>query len=124
MRVNGFGELEAVVMDRMWSREGRTTVREIFAELAERREIAYTTVMSTMDNLHRKGWLARVREGKAFSYWPTLTREEHSARLMRDAFDAGGKSDLVLTHFVEQMSDEESSRLRDALRRLTSIEDG
>lgn len=105
-------------MDRIWGRDGTTTVREIFDDLAREREIAYTTVMSTMDNLHRKGWLARERTGKAYNYWPTLTREEHSARLMRDAFDVGGKSDVVLAHFVEQMSDEESASLRAALRRI------
>ena len=118
MRVRGFGELEAVVMDRIWDRDGATTVREIFDELAAEREIAYTTVMSTMDNLHTKGWLAREREGKAYRYWPTLTREQHSAQLMREVFDAGGRSDLVLSHFLEQISPEESARLRQALQRL------
>ncbi|MDH6281415.1 BlaI/MecI/CopY family transcriptional regulator [Prescottella agglutinans] len=124
MRVRGFGELEAVVMDRLWSRDGAATVRQVFDELARERDIAYTTVMSTMDNLHRKGWLERERVGKAFSYWPTLTREQHTARLMRDAFDDGGRSDLVLTHFIEQMSEEESASLRTALERLTPPGDG
>jgi predicted transcriptional regulator len=118
VRIRGFGELEAVVMERIWDRDGTTTVREIFDELAVEREIAYTTVMSTMDNLHTKGWLARERDGKAYRYWPTLTREQHSAQLMRDALDGGGRSDLVLTHFLEQISPEESARLRDALQRL------
>jgi len=115
----GFGDLEAVIMDRIWNRQETTTVREIFDELAAEREIAYTTVMSTMDNLHTKGWLAREREGKAYRYWPTLTRAQHSAKLMREALDAGGSSELVLSHFLEQISPEESARLRDALRRLT-----
>jgi predicted transcriptional regulator len=110
--------LEAVVMDRIWDRDGTTTVREVFDELAAEREIAYTTVMSTMDNLHTKGWLARERDGKAYRYWPTLTREQHSAQLMRDALDTGGRSDLVLTHFLEQISPEESARLREALQKL------
>jgi predicted transcriptional regulator len=118
VRVRGFGELEAVVMDRIWDRDGTTTVREIFDELAAEREIAYTTVMSTMDNLHTKGWLARERDGKAYRYWPTLTREQHSAQLMREALDGGGRSDLVLSHFLEQISPEESARLRNALQRL------
>jgi predicted transcriptional regulator len=118
VRVRGFGELEAVVMDRIWNRDGTTTVREIFDELAAEREIAYTTVMSTMDNLHTKGWLARERDGKAYRYWPTLTREQHGAQLMRDALDTGGRSDLVLTHFLEQIGPEESARLREALQRL------
>ncbi|MDZ4269899.1 MAG: BlaI/MecI/CopY family transcriptional regulator [Mycobacterium sp.] len=121
MRRRGFGELEAVIMDRIWDGgEQTTTVRDVFDELAGEREIAYTTVMSTMDNLHTKGWLAREKDGKAYRYWPTLSREEHSARLMRDALDAGGRSDLVLNHFVEQIGPEESARLRAALRRITA----
>jgi predicted transcriptional regulator len=120
-RVRGFGELEAVIMDRIWDREPgtSTTVREVFDQLTAERDIAYTTVMSTMDNLHGKGWLAREREGKAYRYWATLSREEHSARLMREALDGGGRSDLVLSHFVEQIGPEESARLREALRRLS-----
>ncbi|MEU0465443.1 BlaI/MecI/CopY family transcriptional regulator [Amycolatopsis sp. NPDC006131] len=117
--MRGFGELEAVVMDCLWNRDGETTVREVFEELKQQREIAYTTVMSTMDNLHRKDWLDRKRQGKAYLYRPRLTREEYSARLMRHALDAGGQSDLVLTHFLEQMSDEE----RAALRRLATTEE-
>jgi len=115
----GFGELEAVVMDRVWSRgdETATTVREVFDELAAERDIAYTTVMSTMDNLHTKGWLEREREGKAYRYWAALTREQHSARLMREALSGGGSPELVLTHFLEQISAEESERLRAVLRR-------
>jgi predicted transcriptional regulator len=107
-------------MDRIWNRDPdqATTVRDVFDELAAERDIAYTTVMSTMDNLHTKGWLTRKRNGKAYDYWPSLTREQHSARLMRDALDGGGSSDLVLSHFVEQISAEESARLRAALRRL------
>ncbi len=105
--VRGFGELEAVVMDRLWNRTGPTTVLE---ELRRHLEIAYTTIMSTMDNLHRKGWLSRERHGKAFTYWPTHTREEYSARLMRDALNGGGNPGLVLTHFLEQITDEEPPR--------------
>jgi len=121
MRARGFGDLEAVIMDRIWNRGATTTtVREIFHELEAEREIAYTTVMSTMDNLHGKGWLDREKDGKAYRYWPTLTREEHSARLMRDALDVGGRSELVLNHFVEQISPEESARLRAALRKIAS----
>jgi len=117
--LRGFGELEAVVMDCLWNRDGETTVREVFEELKQQRELAYTTVMSTMDNLHRKDWLARKRQGRAYLYRPRLTRAQYSARLMRHALDTGGQSDLVLTHFVEQMTDDE----RAALRRLAAAEE-
>ncbi|MFD3592565.1 BlaI/MecI/CopY family transcriptional regulator [Nocardia sp. NPDC058640] len=117
--MRGFGDLEAVLMDRLWDRDvDATTVRELFDELTVEREIAYTTVMSTMDNLHRKGWLAREREGRAYRYWPTITREEHSARLMHEALHVGGRADLVLNHFVDRISDDEFAGLRAALRQV------
>ena len=116
----GFGDLEAVVMDRLWASDGATTVREVFEDLLHDREIAYTTVMSTMDNLHRKGWLSRERQGKAYLYVPSMTREQYSAQLMRDALDVGGRSDLVLAHFLDQISDDESAALRKVLRRSGS----
>lgn len=120
----GFGDLEAVVMDRLWERDGATTVREVFEDMLRDREIAYTTVMSTMDNLHRKGWLSRERDGKAYRYWPGMTREQYGAALMRDALDAGGRSDRVLAHFLEQISAEDSAALRKVLRRVGSMRVG
>ena len=116
MQQRGFGDLEATVMDRVWAREDGVTVREVFDELTGTRQIAYTTVLSTMDNLHRKGWVRRDREGKAYRYWPTMTREERSANLMRAAFSAGGDREAVLAFFVGQMTAEESAQLKAALR--------
>ena len=116
MQQRGFGDLEATVMDRVWARGDGVTVREVFDELTGTRQIAYTTVLSTMDNLHRKGWVRRDREGKAYRYWPTMTREERSANLMRAAFSAGGNREAVLAFFVGQMTAEESAQLRAALR--------
>lgn len=48
-------------MDRIWDRAEPVTVREIFDDMVGDRAITYTTVMSTMDNLHRKHWLERER---------------------------------------------------------------
>jgi predicted transcriptional regulator len=117
--VRGFGDLEAVIMDRVWDRDGPVTVRELLDELLKERDIAYTTVMSTMDNLHRKGWLARVKDGKAYRYTATASREEYSARLMQEALADGGDAEIVLSHFVAQMDGQESEVLRSVLRRLT-----
>jgi predicted transcriptional regulator len=116
--VRGFGDLEAVIMDRVWERGEPVTVRELFDELATERTIAYTTVMSTMDNLHRKGWLDRVREGKAYRYTATASREEYGARLMREALADGGDVEVVLSHFVAQIDSGESDALRSVLRKL------
>jgi len=66
----GFGDLETVVMDRLWAADGATTVREVLEQLQRDREIAYTTVQSTMDNLHRKGWLTRHPRRQGISVHP------------------------------------------------------
>ena len=116
--MRGFGDLEAVIMQRVWDHGRPVTVRELFDELVRQRTIAYTTVMTTMDNLHRKGWLARAKEGKAYRYTATASREEYSARLMREALDDGGNTQAVLTHFVAQMDGEESEVLRAVVRAL------
>jgi predicted transcriptional regulator len=116
--VRGFGDLEAVIMHRVWEYGKPVTVRELFDDLSAERTIAYTTVMSTMDNLHRKGWLGRVKEGKAYRYTATASREEYSARLMREALDAGGDTEAVLSHFVAQIDSGESEALRSVLRKL------
>ena len=120
--MHGFGDLEAVIMHRVWDHGGPVTVRELFDELQRERIIAYTTVMTTMDNLHRKGWLARIKQGKAYRYTATASREEYSARLMREALADGGDTQAVLSHFVAQMDGEESEVLRAVVRRLADRE--
>lgn len=119
MGINGFGDLEAVVMEVLWSRAEPSTVRNVHHELVAKRQIAYTTVMSTMDNLFRKGWLEREKIGLAYSYRPVMTREEHSAQLMRTVFESGGDSELILNFFLEQVVDDDSIKLRQALKRFT-----
>jgi len=116
--VRGFGELEAVIMHRVWDHDGPVTVRDLFDELREARAIAYTTVMSTMDNLHRKGWLARERDGKAYRYTAVASREEYSARLMREALAEAGDTEAVLSHFVASMDGGQAEALRAVLGRL------
>ena len=55
-----FGELEAVIMHRLWAWGRPALVREMVDDLQKDRQIAYTTVMTVMGNLHRKGWLRRT----------------------------------------------------------------
>ena len=116
--MRGFGELEGAVMQHLWAaEEGGATVREVYEQMRRSRQIAYTTVLSTIHNLHRKGRLTRELEGKAHRYRPTATRAEYSAAVMREALRSGGDSEAILSHFVGQMSAEESRRLQELLRR-------
>lgn len=111
------GELEAVVMDRLWAVGGAATVREIFDHLVTQRSIAYTTVMSTMDNLFHKGFLTRERIGRAYRYHACASRAQYRARLMQDALGKDGEREAVLAHFVEELSPQEQNRLHEVLRR-------
>ncbi len=105
-------------MEVLWSRAEPTTVRAVHDELSTHRQIAYTTVMSTMDNLFRKGWLLREKVGLAYHYRPVMSREEHSAQLMRTVFESGGDGELILNFFLDQIGEDDSVKLRQALARL------
>jgi len=86
--VREFGELEMAIMDVMWAAESPCVVREVRERLRYDRSVAYTTVMTVMDILYRKGVLQRVKQGRAWRYWPAEQREEHDARVRRGVNDA------------------------------------
>lgn len=113
--VRRLGDLEAVVMDRLWSWRRSATVREVFADLHESRTIAYTTVMTVMNNLHRKGILRRELVGRAYRYEAVLSREGYSAQLMQQVLANSSDRTATLVSFFEQMSPEEATKLRRAL---------
>ncbi len=110
-----FGELEAVIMERLWERGRPALVREILDDLSRDRAIAYTTVMTVMDNLHRKGWLRRERDGRAWRYEPTGSRSGYTAALMNEALETSADRRRALAHFALQMSPHDAAVLRDAL---------
>lgn len=112
-----FGELEAVIMDRLWELGRPMLVREMVDALHPDRELAYTTVMTVMDNLYRKGWLRRERDGRAWRYEPTGSRSGYTAALMNDALATSTDRRTALAHFALQMSPQDAALLRDALDR-------
>lgn len=110
-----FGDLEAVVMDRVWAAQAPVLVRDVVEELRQNREIAYTTVQTVMDALSRKGWLRRERLGRANGYWPTASREDYTARLVAEALATTDDRTAALARYVEQMDPDEALALRQAL---------
>ncbi|WP_432876830.1 BlaI/MecI/CopY family transcriptional regulator [Kribbella sp. CA-245084] len=112
-----FGDLEAAVMDRLWTWAKPASVREVLNDLNKDRDLAYTTVMTVMDNLYRKGWLTRELDGRAYRYVPVSSRQEYSAELMREVLDHSGDSATTLLRFMDDMSAEEAEAVRKALRR-------
>jgi len=113
------GDLEVQVMRRIWARREPVTVREVLGDLQADRDIAYTTVMTVMGNLEKKGWLRRHPEGRAYRYEPLVSAEEYSAALMRQALEASTDRPAALMHFLEELSADEARALEEAYRRLT-----
>jgi len=110
-----FGELEAVIMDRLWERGQPALVREVVEELRPSRPLAYTTVMTVLENLHRKGWLRRERDGRAWRYAPAGSRSGYTAALMAEALGTSPDRRTALAHFVLQLSPHDAELLQQAL---------
>lgn len=112
-----FGDLEAVIMDRVWEIDQPITIREIVDHLSSQRHLAYTTVQTVTEILHHKGWLTRVKDGRAFRYAATATREEYAARLMDEALSHTPDRTAALVRFADRLDPEEAAELEAALRR-------
>lgn len=80
-----FGALELRVLDALWARADAATVRDLEPAFAG---IAYTTLMTTLDRLHRKGVLLREKSGRAFVYRPRLSRDALLSSVAGDALAA------------------------------------
>ena len=99
--------LESEVMEEVW-RQGRTNVRRVMEVLNKKRkkDRAYTTYMTIMARLARKGLLHREREGRTDFYWPRVTREEfqlaRAKREVRALVDQFG--DVALVHFAKEIN--------------------
>ena len=117
------GALEAAIMRRLWIR-GQATVREVLADLsADRRVLAYTTVMTVMSRLDSKGLLTRELVGKTYVYRPAFSEQELLRRIaaqqVRHVLAAFG--DLAITQFLSEF-DRLSPERRQLLERLASEE--
>ncbi|MEU9339301.1 BlaI/MecI/CopY family transcriptional regulator [Streptomyces sp. NPDC048290] len=110
------GELEDAVMTRVWKWNRPVTVREVLEDLQQERSIAYTTVMTVLDNLHQKGWVRREAEGRAYRYEAVSTRAAYAAALMNDAWAQSDNPAAALVAFFGMMSEEQRHALADAVR--------
>ncbi|AZK95729.1 BlaI/MecI/CopY family transcriptional regulator [Streptomyces sp. SID5473] len=110
------GELEDAVMTRVWQWNRPVTVREVLEDLQQDRSIAYTTVMTVMDNLHQKGWVRREVEGRAYRYTAVSTRAAYSAALMNEAWAQSDNPAAALVAFFGMMSPEQREALQAAVR--------
>lgn len=96
------GELESAVMEALWAKPEQT-VNEVEERLLQKREIAHTTVLTTLDRLYRKGYLTREKQSKAFVYSPRYTRNEFERTMAQEVLGAliGHSAETAVSTFVD-----------------------
>jgi predicted transcriptional regulator len=115
--VRGFGELEQAIMDVVWGAGAPLTVREVLDRLNNDRPqpLAYNTVQTVMEILHRKEWLTREKDGRAFRYTATKSREEYAASLIDQVWATGADRTATLVKLFDELGADEVAELRAAL---------
>jgi predicted transcriptional regulator len=125
--MNELGPLEQRMLELLWRRRRASSVREVQASLPG--DLAYTTVMTTLDRLYKKGLLQREREGRAYRYAPRTSREVFAAGRLRawlerllgrrsarpvlsTLVDAVGEHDRALLPELERLVREKERALR------------
>ena len=111
-------------MEALW-RSGESSVRTVMEALNRGgKDRAYTTYMTIMARLHKKGMLTRRREGKTDHYAPAYEREDYLARRARAEVDqlVATYGDVALSQFAQQMASLDPARRR-ALQRLARRQD-
>ena len=113
------GDLEHQVMAQLWNAGEPLTVRQVHDRLSRDRDLAYTTVMTVLDRLAKKGVVTQQRADRAYRYAPAQTREEMTAALMLDALSAApdGVRDAALAHFVGRIDPSALTAAIEAARR-------
>lgn len=104
-------------MDVMWAAELPLSVRGVMDRLITPRPLAYTTVMTILDNLHTKHFVQREHQGRGYQYRPAMTREQAAADAIRQVLSEAGNPEAVLLHFARTATDGESKILRSGLNR-------
>jgi predicted transcriptional regulator len=114
-----FGDLEAAIMDVVWEADGPLRVREVAGRLNRERPLAFNTVQTVMENLYRKGWLSRTKDGRAYCYTTVRSREDYVAGLIGEALAVADDPAATLVRLVEGMDPGEAAQLRAALNAAT-----
>lgn len=104
------GSLEREVLERLWTHSEGVTPAKVKEELAG--ALAYTTVMTILGRLWKKGLVERERHGRAYAYRAIVSEEDLAARRMREAFDVASDRPAVLARFVDSLSDSDAEALR------------
>ena len=117
--VKVLGPLETDIMQLVW-REKFTTVKKVHKALQEERDIAYTTVMTTMTRLAEKGVLNRRRDGLAYIYTPAITKRDFEAMMVRRVLDGlmDDYEEETITYILDYLSEHDPKRVEQFTKTL------
>ena len=94
-------------MTQLWDAGEPLTVRQVHERVSRERDLAYTTVMTVLDRLAKKGVVTQEKQDRAYRYAPAQSREEMTAAVMLDALGGvpdDASRDAALAHFVGRLS--------------------
>lgn len=112
------GTLEAEVLAALWASEGGATPGDVHRTMGE--GLAYTTVMTILSRLWKKGLVERERQGRAYLYRPKVTEAELAARRMRAQLDQTGDREAALHTFVDTLGADDARALRKIVEQLAN----
>jgi predicted transcriptional regulator len=115
LHVRGLRELETAVMEQVWAHDRPVTAREVADALARQRPLAYTTVLTVMNRLVKKGILAKQRPGRAATFRAVRSREAYTAALMAAVLGTASDAPAVLLRFADELPADQAEALRRAL---------
>jgi predicted transcriptional regulator len=107
------GALEADVLRHLWNSSEPATPGQVHEALGA--DIAYTTVMTVLTRLWRKGLVDREQRGRAYAYHPLVSEADYAAKRMRDALGGAQNREAVLGRFVDTLSARDAKVLRRVL---------
>ena len=112
------GPLEARVMEVVWSRGEPVTVRDVYEILRRENDMAYTTVMTILSNLHKKGLLKRSQDGQAYVYTAAQTKAEFVQSKVGNLLDTLLErfSEPALAHLIKRIEKSDPERLAELER--------
>jgi predicted transcriptional regulator len=110
------GELEALIMDVLWSHDEWLAPADVVALLEREHPMAYTTAMTILVRLWNKGMVERRASGRGFAYHPVMTRDEWTAERMYEVLETATNRPAALNHFVASLDAKQLAQLRRAVR--------
>ena len=115
-------EQELEILKVIWDAPGPVTVRDVYEVLLERRKVAYTTVMTMMGILEKKGHLERRKDGRAYVYHPVRSKGQTVAGLVHDfverVFDGSARPLLLALADDERISEDDLEEIRQRMKEI------